>query len=192
MAVVERLARQEFHRLIQIGGHNFLVAVSIQIADRNREALPFIHIAMKNGWVTRPDLFMAMDPRAHWVSDVDRRFLQQFRSRGRRDPIVGVARANVEIVTGHSEQAEPILKGVVQQRPDQIDTQLLMGTVLMEAQGLIWPTAAIRLRRNGSLEIQSQSLQQRDQRFRVWIGALFGDDFLKFFQPINQYGLVRL
>ncbi len=104
----------------------------LRITGRNREALPLIQTAMAKGQAMLPELLMAMAPRGHWASDVDRQFLQQFSSQIKRDPLIGMALAKMELVSGRPEQAEPILNDIVQQWPNQIDAQLLRGEVLME------------------------------------------------------------
>lgn len=129
-------AEAALHRLIKVlpnsdAPQRQLVGM-LRITDRNREALPLIQTAVKNGQAILPVRLMAMAPRGHWGSDADRQFLEQFRSQSQRDPLVGVALAKVEIVSGRPEQAEPILEEVVQRWPNQIDAQLLMGSVLME------------------------------------------------------------
>ena len=82
----------------------------LRITGRNCEALPLIQAVMANGQVTLPILLLAMAPRGHGASDVDRQFLQQFRSQAKRDPLMGLALAKSELVSGRPERTPPILK----------------------------------------------------------------------------------
>ncbi len=122
---------------------NERLALLLQIEGRTFEALPHAMAVIRNGKCGRDRLLMVGTTERNMVSDPH--FVEVCLKEIPDDPVVRLGAARMAIINGHTEEAEELLRQIIEYDADQSEAQARLGGILLEkpeqAEFLRWHTA---------------------------------------------------